>query len=1175
MEFLLIPLMLIDLVMRVNTLVMQAQQNQVRGSISRLRSRAFSSHSGAPPLRVFRQDLLANLLSARAELPAQLYGDFLAWVQEVVPRVVPEFTGQPIQFDYLAGFSHRARPVSLAKEIQWIVRRAALASVQLSAFRRQAKAVEQRVFEGDWDAVLRMLESVAAEFGESYWGIQLRMAVEQARHGLEAQKQYTKVLRRVYGGGALSFIAYYTSVRNEERSSWRRFVETVEGRLADRAIDSTHVNYLRYRLILTWPTTEPGIADVLRLEQGHNILDVYETLVALLQHICVSPQWDYLRSVATDGLKCLSGIEDFRLDKLALILAPGLRPTRLPDRPSLVSDQLLADGPRAALLAVQRIRKSADVDPWHIIYHGTALAHGRGQSRRGQRPSKELPSLLASALRRDAASVNSIGQLEKVASNLAGVPFAAAMRGFCGAIRDNDPAQLLSTTRVNLNCAFCGFEDIDSVGVSAKATLLEARSKQPASPTALAWRSVALGETAAYPSSLEIFGSALHKLRAGRPAEAKSALSPLLHADGPLQLFTAKLRLAAEIAMSDRGSIIETIASETANNEVSPSFLPVADALASFQWSDYQKHAKDLSAAIALEALQRVTEKDSVSTMLRFAFSYHLKQSGYERPSSFVDHVDAFDRKKLIYYLRKICVASIMDMSAAFKTSREVIEERRSICAALKTLDPPNSSEYDAEIFEITNQIVIADGLQFVDSSRIHVDTDSISRWARKHLAEDYARCADLIRAGIGTGTDLDKVLRDVLGKLGGRQVLFTPGDQADDLLADMLARLREQFLSNPAYGLDYYLSKRVRHQSFVGLVRGPLEFQNLITTRESEFGPYRRNDSLLNGLAPLSDDQRERLSQKLAEFAERFDSLLTQAKNEKFQIRSEQLARGIFDITLTSQMMIVTRNLIAQSLGFDDFLRMAYRFFWAALDPSLAEAHRAIAEDLKSEITRMFDGLRADLREIAGSAVGFLELSTTIGDVSVEVQRSLDAAARWFVRFEGVNVVENRTLKQCLDIAVESALKSHRGFEPTLNVLIKGDANLNGPDLLLLVDTVSIALDNVRRHSGLGKDAVVHVTCDVTSEVGTIWLSVRNTVAPGVRSEDVETRLARIKAQIADGNVGRGTRTEGGSGFLKLAATLQESSERPIEFGFTESGDFRLDVFLRPYQFSYALVRP
>jgi hypothetical protein len=192
---------------------------------------------------------------------------------------------------------------------------------------------------------------------------------------------------------------------------------------------------------------------------------------------------------------------------------------------------------------------------------------------------------------------------------------------------------------------------------------------------------------------------------------------------------------------------------------------------------------------------------------------------------------------------------------------------------------------------------------------------------------------------------------------------------------------------------------------------------------------------------------------------------------------------------------------------------------------------------------------------------------------VSVEVQRNLDSSAAWFARPEGQQADYKFTLRQGVDIAVQSALKSHRAFEPELSTRVHGDVKLMVQDLLLLTDAIFIALDNVKGHSGLRKAPKVNISCGVDDEGEMLTLVVTNTVDLQVRTPGVESRLQELRNQIGARTLGKTARTEGGSGFLKLAAALQHSAEGELQFGFSGSDEFRFLMRLRLTKLTFALV--
>jgi hypothetical protein len=87
------------------------QQNKIRGAIAALRSRAYRTDN-FDALGEYRRSVLRIYSSVRAEIPVQLYDDFLDWINEI-GKVVPEHYQQPIGFDFLHGFMPRTQAPTL------------------------------------------------------------------------------------------------------------------------------------------------------------------------------------------------------------------------------------------------------------------------------------------------------------------------------------------------------------------------------------------------------------------------------------------------------------------------------------------------------------------------------------------------------------------------------------------------------------------------------------------------------------------------------------------------------------------------------------------------------------------------------------------------------------------------------------------------------------------------------------------------------------------------------------------------------------------------------------------------------------------------------------------------------------------------------------------------------
>ncbi|HBW2163792.1 TPA: hypothetical protein MEL03_005788, partial [Klebsiella pneumoniae] len=158
----------------------------------------------------------------------------------------------------------------------------------------------------------------------------------------------------------------------------------------------------------------------------------------------------------------------------------------------------------------------------------------------------------------------------------------------------------------------------------------------------------------------------------------------------------------------------------------------------------------------------------------------------------------------------------------------------------LRTLDEENSSTYEDEILDISHRLTLNAGQMIVDRTRIHVDVNALMRWVNRELSEDIYRYRDL--AKVITIAEFDEVMRELLIE-NQLPVQYSEFDEADTLLYSILVKIGNEFVSNPLFGLDYYLSKRIRHQSFVGLIRGHLQEKNIISLKETGDSDYLRND--------------------------------------------------------------------------------------------------------------------------------------------------------------------------------------------------------------------------------------------------------------------------------------------------------------------------------------------
>ncbi|WP_446941417.1 hypothetical protein [Pseudomonas aeruginosa] len=1122
-------------------------QHKFRGLVSAFKSRKFEKNVRHDHSFLFRRGYRELMLEARAVLHPSQFSEYLQWCGYHIQHQLPEIKRYPTGYDELQGVAWKDTKVSLEREILWIAARVREDHASINIFRRVAQEIEQLVMENEIGQAVDLLKELEQSQGASFWSVQLRIALEGALGGLEAQKKYTAEIRAIYRNGLLGFIAYNTSVRNEERVSIQKFMGDIQQRISSHSkYDDSVKSYMRHRMMGEWPSCHEEISDVLRVEQSHSLIDVYETFISLVQRCLIYDRRDELSPILKLALSKMDCIEDYRIAKARIALGLPFSSTFVRRNDNISNALFSSNIARASILSRHpRVLNGAIVDAWNYIYSGITLSLTK-YSAKVSSPAG-LHHLIAQMLRQDGDSSAAYAQLLKLATNLGGLPVASAIRSFIRVIYRKHPDEELRPWLVSLNSPAMGFEDNINLG-------------GPTSAVNECWQLLTdhkFQVKAASGPAVQLF-RACGQIRAGELDDAiKNIQNVTQTTPGIAPALTIPLLLHALYAAGMRQNVIELIANEGARHASRAELLQIERSLEGYSLEDYNRVSGLLDSSIALHMLWEATESAEVGSHLRFRIAQVIRRKDVREPSKLIDQKGTIPKHQLVYFLRDICIPNLVDQVRVVKTTAEILQQRQNTCAVLRELDPDNESEYQDEIHEISNRQLMSDGQYIVDRTRIHVDTGALTRWAIRELSEEFYRYKDL--AKVVTPMEFDEVMRDILIE-NQIPVQFSEFGEADAVLYSMLVRIGSEFLNNSLFGLDYYLSKRIRHQSFVGLIRGPLELQGLITTRDTAEADYNKNEMLLDRFSECSREILNGLSGALNRFSASFDAALVETKDKIIQIRSKDNPQGLVAFDINPQIVPVARVFLSDQ-NINGFVRGAVSIMWALLDKSLGDVRDYISGDLKSKLSSGFDELRAHLKRFVDGRSEYLELDRLIGESSVQVQRALDDASSWFCKINDKEAFR-RTFKaeQAVKISIEAARKCLRDFDPVISIVQPpSDVVVMPSTLVFLHDVLFISLDNARIHSGLKSPEIeIEVNPDLASErfVINVACSARQSV-----KVDAERKLAVIRENITKGELHSKTKIEGGSGLYKIAAVVKQSSKGHLSFGFREDGKFEINV--------------
>ncbi|HDX8940822.1 hypothetical protein [Klebsiella michiganensis] len=1148
------------------------QQNLFRGLVSKYRSKKFKTdETGIGNINsatLFRRGLEELLLETRAKITWGEYKHFLSWVTFQINSQLKEINTIDIGYSYLAGVYNKSPSVSLEDELRWITARIVNDSEKINTFRFLANEIEKSLFSMSFDNAELILDKIDSDFGVSLWTVQLRIAIKNLNSGLETQKKYTAEVRSIYKRGLLNFIAYNTSVRNEDKTTFQNFKENILKRIdGHKYYDNEIKNYMKYKLANKWPTKIEDFAHILHIEQSHTLQDIYETFIHTIQELIKKKDElnNNLTSIISQCINKLSCIKDYRVNKIALSLQKAQG--RNFNRNTNISDKIFSGRIKEAFITgVRKNSRNTIVDIWDLIYTSIACASFDSTTQLFENNQK-IHLYLGGFLRKKSLSRDYYNYLYKYSVNFRTIPTALGLLEFLDQQKHISPTFDFDIWKIGLNSPTYGIEDI--VNIEKENTNKNYNDEIPAGLT----NEIFYTNTIRDKDSLNNIGlaivnifeaSALYKKSEFHEAISKLKKFPNTYAYEPLNTIHELLSLSIYFALGNRDNVIRILSKSATKTENSEELSPIHETLKNYSWDDFRKVDSELCATISQHLLWKQNYNEDIETQLRNLLGRFFKINDISKPSDLVEFSQNYNTTELIYFLKNICVPYFLDsLRRILKSSQDVMNERQAICASLRLIDPTNSSNYQDEVMLITNQQAMEEGEWIVDRTRIYVDMDEFFRWAVAALSESYARYRDLMEINVNIEQDFDELIQDILDKNEMQKISYVTADESDAVILGIYSSLSEEFLNNSSFGLDFYLSKRIRHQSFIGLIRGPLEFSNIITTKSIETNDYKSNSRWLDKFSDYPFLQEKNIDSAFKKFSKQFDDLLIQAKEDKFQIKNKEHPNGLIYFSHTKEiieMMRIIPKMISDD-SIQEFLPAASAIIWASLEHSLSEARKYITNNLKTEIVLLIDELRSTIGKYAKNSCNYLEFDSQMGVVSTEVQRALDDAAKWFSRQGDLESNKKQfRLDQIVKIATKSALKCQRGFSPLINPNVSnGDLLMTTSTLVFVHDVLFVALDNAKAYSGK-IDPYVNISVTPDIKNGTLRIQVISEVKSEYRNLG-NKKLREIRELIQSGKLGTRSKKEGKSGFIKIAAVVKQSQKGDIHFDYNSNGEFELNV--------------
>lgn len=1142
-------------------------KNHVRGLIGAIRGHR-SENEGFDILKHFLFKKREILLEIRSTANPEDYIEVYDWVLDQFQTQVPSWMNEaPTDFLQLMGVVPGAS-ISLNDEIRWATVRLVNSAQTINRFRRLAETFEDRLLVSDVSGAERVLNEMRTKIGYSYWYVETGIGFYQDKYGLERQKKFSDEIKAIGRNSILSYAAHNISVRNEPNSTIGAFEESIIPKITRLSSINPETKQFLLHLVAGYiPRTSDKMAMLLLASNSHSIVDLFETFMAIVQSIAVHSRDRKLRDLALRSLQQLDKIQDFRIAKALMHLG---------DTSMIASCEVTVVDTYNALMkgdlkgAYRLSMSAAGADVSQLVAGSVALAlQQKLRTSLGEKGHRLRVRQLAHVFSKKVGYYEVGSAVHKHFVNYATLPFARAL----GALTHPSEAigRAVPTSEVlhhiSLNNRYFGVEDAFVLGEIGNITA------QLSSEQKLLIDDFERMKNRQVSGALPLAMDTISVLTNGNSSDDASNLEHVdqLKASGVTSLKTLASLKAIElyVAHNKLGPAIELVVDVILRRPDLSYALNLGEIFSTLEWNDLKPMVGRISLPVFLDIYWKQTGNEEVATLLRFSFDEFLDATGVSRPSELGRKSDKFDRDKLVYFLQNVCIKSIMDMNMNFSSSKDIEDERVAVSVLLAKLDPQNSEDYQAEIFSINHAQMIQKGIRLVDSSRIHVDQDVISNWVARNLRESYRRYRDLLNAGIGVAEDLDEVLRSLTKRRASTVgELLVPENEADDLLVRMVVAIRERFLFDPSYGLDSYLSKRIRHGSLLHHMRRPVEADELITHRSSVDGKYEGNTVWVNRLESLTQDERAQANKIFADFSRRFDGIALELKDHLLHVQSPDSPKGMLAVDLSKEAYELLRAALRDDEEIDGLIQGTFAIIWGLLQHSLDNIRTHLRSKTKREISETFSRLRHSLSKLADGDPEFGALSTAIGRASAAAQAQIDTVSGWFVQPRAQEGTVY-TFEEAISICVESSIRSFGAFTPKVDLQISDQISMEAADLVKMHEVVWVMVQNVHDHCSLPNAPLIVLSGHYDEPNETISIRCENEVPPGSHTVSKKSELNEIRQSLSDGSYREKLRAEGKSGFRKVADLVHQSKKGSLNFGFTEDNKFFVEVRLSFVSFS------
>lgn len=566
--------------------------------------------------------------------------------------------------------------------------------------------------------------------------------------------------------------------------------------------------------------------------------------------------------------------------------------------------------------------------------------------------------------------------------------------------------------------------------------------------------------------------------------------------------------------------------------------------------SENENLKKEISTPIVLHQYRSyINPNDIWIAYDDFLFSHSL-----DYPKELENIIEALDKVKVIYFLKHISKQEVYDSSHMFENQDDLDNERIDICSLLTKIDKDNFEEYINEISEINRNLLIRQGIKQIDESKIYVDVKGIKSSLEKDIKESFERYMNLQTLSIDQIQKLDLNSDSLMisyyeksndsneSEFKESNLKITSYSRVEQF-TDMFLKIRNKFIASNEFGIDTYLSMRIRHGTLLGEIRSVFEKYYLITKKKDNSKEYKDNIYWQKLLAKSDVELSSLFNQIMSVFSQKIDAISDELKNKKLQIKTEKKeSNGFFDYSFSeSELFSLFTNKISVIDQYDVFFEELISILWKRTEENLTRIRKDISENIKDDMVSSLVNLSKDIERIFNKheSAEVKELLRNITLCQTDIINELDKIAAWFKRTNSKTINEFY-IHLPIDSTLTTLKRLYKDFQNlSLDLDIDCDIKFEGENFPHFCYIFQNLMHNIIEHAELNCNDL-KVNIHIENIENQFFINVSNSFSNEINLEDLNHKIKETQKLLLQSDDNDKIRAEQGTGYLKIQKTLK-----------------------------------